>query len=215
MSRHRPLRELRRVGILAGALLLVVDLYAQTPNGFVSSTDQVADFEVKLLPGEQVGHEQIIRGLLKMGTNEFLFVAPDGLRTQKPRAGIVVLISGDMSYYLSIRSIGPAPANSGLKEALQERINVEHPRAGDLEAFTATVADREGTGFQLREKLPGLNSRLIRTVWVPFNAGVLEFGLNADTKMASAAQSALDMLLLTFRSNERGKIVVVRRSEKT
>jgi hypothetical protein len=52
-------------------------------------------------------------------------------------------------------------------------------------------------------------------VWVPFKAGLLEFSLNADGGSASAGQGALDMILLTFRSDERGKVEIVRRSDKT
>lgn len=43
----------------------------------------------------------------------------------------------------------------------------------------------------------------------------MEFTLNASNTSAAAAQAALDMVLLTFRSNERGKIEIVRRSDKT
>ena len=43
----------------------------------------------------------------------------------------------------------------------------------------------------------------------------MEFVLNADTKNAVAGRAALDMILLTFRSNERGGLEIVERSDKS
>ena len=162
-----------------------------------------------------MGQEQVIRELVRSGTNEFMFVVPEGLRSQTPDEGTIVLTDRDVTCNLSIRIVGPAPASPGLKEALREQVASHFPNASSLEEFTTTVADREGTGFQLRQELPKVGGRLIRILWVPFKAGVLEFALNVDTKKASAGQAALDMILLTFRSNERGKIEVVIRSERT
>jgi len=200
---------------MAGAMLFVAGATAQTPNDFGLRTNQTPGLAVALLPGESVGHEQVIRELIRSGTNEFMFVVPEGLRTQAPSEDMIVLTSRDMSCYLSIRSAGPAPATPGLKEALRERIASEYPQVSNLEEFTTTVADREGTGLQLRQELPGVGTRLIRMIWVPFKAGVLEFTLNVDANRASTGQGAFDMMLLTFRSNERGKIEVVIRSDKT
>ena len=84
------------------------------------------------------------------------------------------------------------------------------PARASLEEFTATVADREGTGFQLRQELPKWVTGLSAFSGCRFKAGVMEFALNADTKSASAGQAAFDMILLTFRSNERGKLEIVR-----
>lgn len=162
-----------------------------------------------------MGDEQVIREFLRSGTNEFMFVVPEGLRTKTAPDGMIVLITGDMSYYVSLRLVAPPPANPELKEVLRERIASQYAHVSSLEGFTTTVADREGTGFQLRQALPGAGGRLIRILWVPFEAGVLEFALNADNNSAPAGQGAFDMILLTLRSNERGRIEIVRRSDKT
>jgi hypothetical protein len=200
---------------MAEALLFAAGVIAQTPTGFGLGTNQPPGFAVTLLPGERVGHEQIVRGLIRSGTNEFMFVVPEGLRTQTPSEGTIVLTSRDMSYYLSIRIVGPAPASPGLQEALREQIANQFPNVSSMEEFTATVANREGTGFQLRQELAKGGSRLIRILWSPFKAGVLEFALNANSNSALAGQGTFDMILLTFRSNERGRLEFVRRSEKT
>ena len=215
MSHRRTLFRFRLAGALAGATLFSAGVFAQTPNGFFWSTNQTPGLAVTLQPGELVGHEQVIREFIRSGTSEFMFVVPEGLGSKTPSAGMIVLTSCDMRYYVSIRIAGPSPTNSGLKEALRERIASQYPHLSGLDAFTTTVADQEGTGFQLRQALPGVGGRLIRIIWVPFEAGVLEFALNADNNSASAGKGALDNILLTFRSNERGKLEIVKRSDKT
>jgi hypothetical protein len=162
-----------------------------------------------------VGREQVIRQFISSGTNEFVFVVPDGLRRQTAPEGMIVLTAGDMSYFMSLRIVAPPPVKPGIREALQDRIAGKYAGAKSLEEFTVSVADRAGTGFQLRQELPELGNRLVRILWVPFKAGVMEFALNADAKNAAAGRAALDMILLTFRSNERGRLEIVERSDKS
>jgi hypothetical protein len=215
MSHHRSLSRFPLAGLLAAAALLAADVLGETAEGFFAGSNQPPRLAVRLCSGEVVGHEQVIRQLLSSGTNKFVFVVPDGLRTETAPEGTIALTSGDMSYFVSLRIVAPPPGNPGTREALQERITNQYAGASSLEEFTASVADRGGTGFQLRQELPKVGSRLIRILWVPFEAGVMEFALNADTKSAAAGRAALDMILLTFRSNERGQLEIVARSDKS
>ncbi len=215
MSYHNALLRRRFAGTLAAAMLLAADAVAQTTTGSVLGTNQAPELAVTIEPGELVGHQQVMREFLRSGTNEFMFVVPEGLRTETAPDGKIMLITGDMSYYLSLRVVAPPPGDLELKEALRERIANQYAQVSNLQEFTTTVADREGTGFQLRQEFPKVGRRLIHILWVPFKAGVLEFALNADSNNASAGQAAFDMIVLTFRSNERGRIEIVRRSDKT
>ena len=215
MSHHNALLRRRFAGALAAVMLLAADAVAQTTTGSVLGTNQAPELAVTIQPGELVGHQQVMRELLRSGTNEFMFVVPEGLRTETAPDGMIMLITGDMSYYLSLRVVAPPPAGLDLKEALRKRIANQYAQVSNLQEFTTTVADREGTGFQLRQELPKVGRRLIRILWVPFKAGVLEFALNANNNNASAGQEAFDMIVLTFRSNERGRIEIVRHSDKT
>lgn len=190
MSHPKAQLRCRFAGVLAGALLWAAGVVAQTIAGPGLGTNQASGLAVTLLPGEFVGHEQVVRGLIKSGTNEFMFVVPEGVRTEAPREGRILLISRDMKWYVSIRIVEPPPTNPELKEALQEQIASQYPNARNLEEFAAAVADRKGTGFQLRQALQGVGDRLIRIVWVPFKAGLLEFTLNAESGSASAGPGA-------------------------
>jgi hypothetical protein len=203
------------LGSVAAAMLFGATSLAQTTNAVLSGTSQPVGIALSLLPGETVGHDQVIRALLRSGTNEFIFVVPDGLRAQPAAEGNIVVTSRDMTYSVSLRLIEPAPNRAGLPEALARYVERQYPDRSALESFTTSVADRKGTGVQLRQVLNGLNPRLVRVVWVPFRSGLMEFVLNTDNACASAGQAALDMVLLTFHSNEEGKLRIIPRSDKT
>jgi hypothetical protein len=215
MSRPNAVLPLGFGCILAGAMLGAGVVSAQTTNGLNASISEVPRFTSTVYPGELVGREQILRQVIRSGTNEFVFILPDGLGIQTASDGTIALTSPDQSYFVTIRIAGAPPLNSGIREALQERIASQYGGVTNSEEFATMVADREGTGFALEQELPKVGTRLIRIVWVPFKAGLFEFALNADKRRAADAQGALDMILLTFRSNERGKIEIVKRSEKS
>jgi hypothetical protein len=200
---------------LAAAVLFGAGAAAQTTNSSLSSPSPTDGAAITLVPGEVVGNEQVIRALVRNGTNQFIFVVPDGLRGQVKAEGTFVMISRNMGYSVSVRVIEPAPPQPRLAEALEEQIRREYPQANSLAAFTTTVADQQGTGIQVRQTLAGLRPRLVRVLWVPLRAGLIEFTLDADNTYAATAQAALDMVLLTFRSNEGGRVSIVRRSDKT
>ena len=215
MSHPRSLLRFRLAVALAGLPLFGAGAVAQSTNGLPESLSPTGGFAVTLLAGEAVGNDQILRAHLRKGTNEFIFVVPNGLRAQAPAGGTVVMISRDMTYSVSVRIVEPAPPQPGLAEALAEQVTRQYPHSSSLETFTTVVADREGTGVQLRQALTGLNPRVVRILWVPFRAGLMEFALNADSSYASTGQAALDTVLLTFRSNEGGRLNIIRRSDKT
>ena len=204
-----------RAGFLAGAMILAAGALAQTGNSLFPGTNPAPALTITLQPGELVGHEQIIRALLKSGTNQFLFVVPDGLRIQDSGGGVIVMSSRDMKYYASVRLVEPPPPDLELKEALREQIARQYPGASGLEEFAGAAANREGTGVQLRQEMPGVAPRQIRILWVPFKAGLMEFALVGVSDKFPAARGAFDIILLTFRSNEHGKLEFVRHSDKT
>ena len=89
-------------------MLVAAGVVAQTASGFVSMTNQTPGLAVTLQPGEPVGHEQVVRGLIRSGTHEFLFVVPEGLRTETAPEGTIVLLTRDLSFFVSIRIVPPS-----------------------------------------------------------------------------------------------------------
>jgi hypothetical protein len=200
---------------LAGSFLFTAGLLAQTPHGGLEATNGVPRVQVTLQPGETIGHEQVMRELLRSGTNEYLFVVPDGTRSEAEPDGRLVLSRWEKRYYVSIRVLALPPAPSQLQEALRQRMTSQFPQASKLEEFETAAADHQARGVQFQVEQPGAGTHLIRAVCVPFPTELLEVILNADTSSARVGQQALDQVLLTLRSNEQGKLEIIRRSAKS
>jgi hypothetical protein len=216
MSHHRLRLRICLACVLGAAAPWLTDVIAQNASEVVSKTNKVAGLTLGLVSGEVVGQEQVIRGLIRIGPDhEFVFVVPDGLRAQTLPGGSVVMVSRDMRYSVSIRFLEPSPASSRLREPLREWIASQYTQVSHLEEIAATVAQHEGVGFQFRQELPQVGGRILSILWVPFKAGVIEFALNADEKSASTGRGPFDMVLLTFRSNELGRLEIIKRSDKS
>jgi hypothetical protein len=214
MYPRSDLRRVRLAAVPAILLLLPAAVSAQviTTN---SSGSRVQDLQVSFQPGEFVGHGRVLREFIKIGTNEFLFVVPEGSRPETLKGDALVVTSRDSTYYLTFRMAGSLAAEGDLNQSLKCRVADQYPNARNVEPFSTTVANRVGEGLSLKQGRPGVGSRFIKVLWVPSKAGVLEFTLNTDSTNAPAAELAFSSMLLTFRSNERGKLEIVRRSERT
>ena len=178
---------------------------------------QPQSFSVIVQPGEFVGATQITRDLIQCGTNQFSFVLPPELSTDRLEPRSLRLISGDGRFYLTFRLLGTEPAESeaSAAEARKARALGEHPHTGSVEEFPVTVANRSGYGLAFRERQTGIGERRVRLAWVPCKAGTLEFTLNSDPKIVATALRAFESLLLTFRSNETGRLEVIRFSAES
>jgi hypothetical protein len=216
MLRHNHFITVR---LLAAAILLaVVGAQAQTQSaGTDREKVQLQPLEFSVQPGEMVGHEQVIRQFIKSGTNQFMFVMPPGVRCESTTAGTLGLSSPDGQYHLELRILAPGAEEGTLKriQALKQKTLESCAKARNVEEFNTSVAGWRAEGLQLRESLPVFGERLFRFVWVPCTAGILEFALSSSAERATAAVQTMDSLLITLRSNEKGKLEIVRRSEKS
>jgi hypothetical protein len=174
-------------------------------------------FDFKVRPGEIVGNEQVMRTFLTRGTNEFLFILPPGLRAQLSGPRGLLLASNERRYNMRLRILDlgawDSPA-SGI-EACKKAALAEAANSSKVEEFMTGVLGRQGSGLQLRSTLALIGDQLTKIVWVPCTAGILEFRLTADPAQAKDALAAMDLVLLTFASNEQGKLVIVPRQEQT
>lgn len=198
----------------AGLLLLPAAVSAQViaTNSLASRSQRL---QVSVQPGEFVGRERVLRELVKFGTNEFLFVIPEDARPETSKSDTVVVASRDSTYYVTFRISPSLPAEADLQRVVKDWVVDHYSNARNMESFSTTVAERRGEGLSLEQQQSAVGARIIKILWVPFKGGTLEFTLNADAKQASAAESAFSAILLTFRSNERGKLEIIRRSERT
>ncbi len=164
-------------------------------------------------PGETVGNETVKRVFVGLGTNEFVFVMPPDLHPEDARPGIVILASDDAGYAVTLQLLqaGGSDASTAEAEACEKRMLAKFLNPRQVERFTFSVAGRQGVGLQALHDL-SVGERLTKTLWVPCGAGVLKFELTTTPEQAGRATQAMDQVLLTFRSNERGKLEIIRRS---
>jgi hypothetical protein len=200
--------------LLAGALFLCVTAPAQT---WISNqpTNPSPALKVAVEPGEFFGRRQIIRERIRCGTNEFLFVVPEGVRAETRQDESIALTSADGTFYVTVAIASALPAETDEDQAMLEWAAGHFPNFTNVEKFAFSVDGKPGQGIQLRYASPGGGNRLARILWVPCRAGMLEFTVDADAEKAKAAQQLFNTILLTFRTNEEGKIEIIRFSERS
>lgn len=169
-------------------------------------------FEAAIKNGEIVGWEQVRRVFVTLGTSEFVFAVPQGLRMDA-NPDKVTLVSTDSSYFLTFRILSAAVAESNTSnpDSCRRYVLDRFPAAQILEESSKTAARRHGPAFEMRSKAVGGMERALCVVLVPSEAGALEFTLNADLSKSADAKAAFNSLLRTFRSNESGKLEITAR----
>lgn len=170
---------------------------------------QPRTFEAAIRNGEIIGWQQVRRVFVTCGTNQFVFVAPYGLRIDA-NPDRVALVSTDSTYFLAFRILSTAVAdpNPGNTDFHREFLLNQFPGAKVMEEFSKTAAGRNGPACELRVKIAGGVERAVWVALIPSAAGVLEFTLNADFSKSADARNAFNSLLRTFRSNESGKLEI-------
>lgn len=174
-------------------------------------------FTARAQAGETVGNETVTRVFVQLGTNQFVFVKPLDLQTEDSNPGGLMLTSEDARYFIKFRILQADPSEPASRqtEACKEKALAAFSRPSNIENFNFSVAGREGFGLQFLHELPSVGERLTKVLWVPCKAGILEFTLTTTPGQVRTASQALNELLLTFRSNERGKLEIIRRSEQS
>lgn len=150
------------------------------------------------------------------GTNRFSFLMPDGFRLSDPEPGKLVLVNVDYSCFLTFRIVGAVPADSKelRSDSCRELVLKRYSGAKILEEFSLTAANHSGPAFDVQWKNPGGGAQSARIACIPSAAGILAFSLEATSDKFPAISSSFNSLLLTFRTNERGKLENVHLSDK-
>ena len=136
------------------------------------------------------------------GTNKFGFVRPAGFRLEMTDAQKVTLISADLSCLLTFRVLEPlAPGTSELDPApYRDLLISRHPGCKILEELSQNAVNRSGPVFDLRWNATGAVQRRERILFIPSDAGVLEFSLVSSLESFEAGRQGFNALLITFRA---------------
>lgn len=202
---HR--KSISFLAALAFALSLFADNVQADNSPGQKPAIQPRPFEAVVRNGEIIGWEQVRRVFVNCGTNQFVFVAPHGLRVEASPA-MVAVASPDSTYYLAFRVLSAAEVdpNSDNVDFYRELACGRFPRVKVVEETAKAAAGRSGFAFDMRVKIVGEVERTVYVALIPSAAGVLEFTLNADPAKLTDARNAFNIMLRTFRSNESGKI---------
>jgi len=168
------------------------------------------EFRTLLKQEEFLGPEQVRRAYISVGTNQFAFVVPPELRMDASNPRKIVLISPDECSYLTLRIVPPAP-NASYRDLVQRQF----PKATMLNEFTENAANRSGPAFDVEWANAANVSQSARVVFIVSATVVLEFGLITTSKDFVKNKGLLQILLLTLRTNEGGKLEITRISETT
>jgi hypothetical protein len=136
------------------------------------------------------------------GTSKFGFVLPAGFRLETGDAQKVTLVSADFSCLLTFRVLEPIPP--GITELdpapYRDLLLSRHPGGKILEEFSLTAASRRGPAFDLRWNATGAVPRRERVLFIPSDAGVLEFSFVSSLEKFEAGQREFGSWLLSFRA---------------
>ena len=135
------------------------------------------------------------------GTNKFGFAMPGGFRLETEDAQKVTLVSADLNCLLTFRVVEPLPPGATeLDPAPYRDLVISRRRGGKiLEEFSLGAVGRHGPAFDLRWNAAGSVPRRERVLFIPSNAGVLEFSVVSSLEKFEAGRQGFHALLLTFR----------------
>jgi hypothetical protein len=206
-----------RIRLLLATILPAIALFQTSAGEADSLKIQAQPFELSVRRGEFVGHEQVVRQFITLGTNQFMFVMPPKVKSDSATPGSLVWSGPEGGYRIEFHIFAPVPQGdaSRWEQELKRNTLENHPRARDIDELNTTVAGRSAQGLLFRESLPGFGDRLFRLFWVPCAAGILEFTLNASADQSTVGVQTLDSLLISMRSNEQGNLEIIRRSDKS
>jgi hypothetical protein len=177
----------------------------------------LAAFRASLRSEEVIGSEAVKRAYVTLGTNEFAFVVPKGYRMDASIPEKITLIKDDYAcsislHFASAKSNGAAqPQADTVRQTVLER----YPSTKIRDEFSQTAAGSRGPAFDLQFPNAAGALQFARVVFIPYANGVIEFTLLSNPDQFAIGQYAFDTLLLTFSSNQDGKLSITPLSDKS
>ena len=195
--------------ILFAATLASLPVWAQPANPAGPPVNQATNRPAYSTQIQHVGGPGLLPGdfaYVNFGAHKFGFVMPAGFRLETQDVQKVTLVSADVSCLLSFRVLESLPPGTAeLDPALyRDLLLSRHPGGKILEEFSQAAVSRRGPGFDLRWNATGTVSRRERVLFIPSDAGVLEFSLVSSLEKFEAGRQGFNALLMTFRAADAG-----------
>ena len=179
-------------------------------------TNQPTALVVKLKSEEMSGMRPVQRAYVDFGTNRFAFIVPPGFRMDTSNPDRVDLVNADYSCFLSFRLMGPALSDGkALSTGLcRELLLRQFPDAIIVGELSQSVANHDGPAFDFKWKNPHGVAQSSRVAFIPSTTGTLQFSLLTPSEKFSEGLYFYNGLVLSFCSNERGKLQITPLSER-
>jgi hypothetical protein len=173
-------------------------------------------FTAELRNESAPGLRSISRAYLRCGTNQFAFLVPPGFRLDASDGTKVVLTSPDYGTLITLQLREPLSATTAAetKEMCRQSLIEQYPNASISLEFSRAVDGLSGPAFDLSRRIAGGAVELVRAVFIPSPAGVLEFKLVCSPARFRKASYRFNSLLLSFRAGHDGKLEIVPLSSK-
>jgi len=194
---------MRRINDYIGIGLTVLALQA------AQAQQNPATIQYQVSYGESVGNQQIVRQDLRMGTNEFVFILPEGVKISGAGNNKMVLEDQNGYYFITIEIVPKAQARGAVE------LMASYTGAADKQETSGSVMGHEGQGIQIRYAGPANTKRLARCLIVGYHELTIEFVMNTCSDRIRAAEQSFDRILLSLRSNENGPVEIVRQTPES
>jgi hypothetical protein len=158
---------------------------------------------------EGPGMRPVNRGYVSSGTYKFGVELPGGYHVDSSAAEQVTLTSQDLTATLGLRVAAKSNQDpKGFKpEFLRDLIQDQYPTAKVTAEFVLPAACSLGSAFDLHVAGMKGTARRARVVFVPLEAGLLQFSIVASAERFNEALVHFQTLVLTFRASDRnGKL---------
>ncbi len=175
----------------------------------------IPSLQVSLRNEEFIGgenHRQVQRVYVTSGTNQFAFTVPDGFRADASNPQKIVLSDVSCTYFIVLRFAGPMTAASDALQidAYRNLALRQFPGAKISSEFSEFAANHSCPAFDLQWINSGGSEQAARFVYIPTAAGVLEFSLLTSSKNLEGGRNIFKVLLASLRTNEGGKLTIIR-----
>lgn len=202
--------------IIAWAIFPGTIFGAEGSSNSDSSTNLPSPFKVVSRNEEMLGDRPVQRAYLSKGTNQFAFVVPPGFRLNATSPGKLSLINANDNGFITFRVAAPLPSwpRELSADDCRDLVSAQFPTAKIDREFTQPVADHSGPAFDVSWTNSGGGGQSARIVFLPSPAGILEFCLEGNPNSFGANQTAFYSVLLSFRTNERGKLEIAPLSDR-
>jgi hypothetical protein len=164
---------------------------------------------------ETIGDRPIHHAYLTFGTNQFSFIVPDGYRVDCSNPEVLAVINQNYDCFITMRVIDrlPAGAQEVHPDTCRELLLARYPDASITEEYSRSVANHVGPAFDFQWLNPGKSLQSGRVIYVPMAGRIVEFSLVVEAGKFSGCQQFFHAILLTFRTNEKGKLEVAHFAE--